>query len=127
MRRLAITLALALVPAIAGCKGKSKSEGGAFGGGSGRPVPIAAPERQRGSDACEDYLARVCACAKTKPDLLTTCENRSLPDALHMALAVDDDPAATRLNVLQAQAEARKIIARCIEESTKLPSMGCPP
>ena len=62
-----------------------------------------------------------------KPELAEQCElKHAKPEALALALGVDDDPASSRDSILRAQREARKIIARCIEEAAQLPVLGCP-
>lgn len=91
-----------------------------------RPKPIAAPERQRGGDACKMYVQALCACAAGKPALQDRCDReRALPEALDLALAVDDQPDAVREDIITAQAQARNIIASCVQKTAALPGDGC--
>jgi len=127
MRRgWALTLAVvaALVGVGAGCK---RGQQDAAPGSDQRPPPIAATERQMGTDACADYVARLCACAAKKPELAATCKlKHAKPEALALALAVADDPASLPDSVARAKVEVGKIVARCIEEAAQLPTLGCP-
>ena len=127
MRRLASALAVAIglaVTATAGCK-RGHDDAGA--GPGARPPAISATERQMGTDACGDYVARLCACAETKPALADTCKlKHAKPEALALALAVVDDPSSSADSVARAKAEVGKIVARCIEEAAQLPTLGCP-
>jgi hypothetical protein len=114
---------LALLLALGAC---SKDEGPPR---SARPEQIGATERQRGSDACTAYVERLCACSAKKPDdkdLADRCHLKHAKiEALDLALMVDDDPNASPQNVFQAQDQARKIIARCIDENVQLDA-ECP-
>ena len=114
----ALALLVGLVVA-AGCKGEEKTPGG-------RPKPISVAERERGKNACEAYVERLCTCAKAKPELAERCElKHAKPEALVLALEVDDSPEAAPREVAQAQDQARKIIAKCIEENAALDT-ECP-
>ena len=91
-----------------------------------RPPAVSAPERQRATDACADFVARLCACAARKPELADTCKlKRNKPEALALALMVADDPQSSADSVARAKMEVGKIVARCIEEATQLPQLGC--
>ena len=125
MKRLA---ALLLVAACS--KGADKP---APGSASARPQPMGEVERQRGDDACQAYVDRLCKCADAQPpgdkekDLEDRCQlKHGKLEALQMTLQVDDDPKATARDVFIAQDQARKIIARCIEENEAL-DQECPP
>lgn len=109
----------------------------AAGGGCGKrregdaaapTAPAVSPqERKLATDACGDYVAKLCACAAEKPALAETCKlKHAKPEALALALAVADDPASSADSVARARAEVGKIVARCIEEAAQLPAMGCP-
>jgi hypothetical protein len=114
----ALLLAAALL-AIGACKKEEASK---------RPAPISAAERKRGDDACNAYLKRLCACAEQKPALKDRCElKQAKPQALKMALSVDDDPSVSPVDVALAQESARAVIAKCIEENVQLDAEGCPP
>ena len=56
-----------------------------------RPEPISAAERKRGDDACNAYLARLCACAATRPEMASRCElKQAKKEAIEMLLRIDD-------------------------------------
>jgi hypothetical protein len=113
-------LLLAAALLLAACKSDEPA--------SSRPPPISPAERKRGDDACQAYLKRLCACAEQKPELKDRCElKHAKPEALKLALAVDDDPGAGPADVALAQESARQVIAKCIEENAQLDTEGCPP
>jgi hypothetical protein len=86
-----------------------------------------AGEVQRGRDACKTYADKVCACAETVASMQQPCAlARALPDAMEVSLGVATNPESARLDVLQAQDSARKIVKECIEATAKLPASGCP-
>lgn len=119
MTRVAI-LVVALV-ATAGCKKQEKT----------RSEPAAptmpAAEVQRSKDACAHYVERVCACAAQVPDLAKQCElSRALPDAVRIGLEVAASPDSKPDIVQQSYASVRKTAKECIEQTAKLPSLGCP-
>jgi hypothetical protein len=90
-----------------------------------RPAPIPATEVQRGQDACKAYLAKVCAC--TEAAAKQPCElAKALPDAIDVGLQISANPESTRRDVLQAQDSVRKTMKECIEQTAKLPALGCP-
>jgi len=125
-RRRAVPGALALAVAAALASG-CKSRKAAPDDHSGRPARLADVERKRGTDACTDYVARLCACAEQHPELQEDCYlARAQPEALALALQVDDDPETSIDTAMRTQAEARKIIAVCIAEAARLPQRGCP-
>ena len=116
MRAWLIALALA-----AGC---SKKEAPA-------PEPkapvMSAAEIQRSKDACADYVQKVCACADKVPAVKQQCAlARALPDAVQLSLQVAASPDSKRDDVLGAQASVRKTAKECIEETARLPTLGCP-
>ena len=92
-----------------------------------RESAVSPEQRKLGHDACNDYVARLCACADRKPELGEQCKlKRAKPEALALARAVADDPSSSADSVARARAEVGKIIARCIEEAAQLPALGCP-
>jgi hypothetical protein len=109
----------------AACKGKGEAPSG-----EQRPAPIGAPERQRGADACKSYLARACACAKAHPDnadIKKRCDlDVALPDAMNLALGIDDEPQSTPEDIFRAQGAVRKVISTCVEGANWLSTHGCP-
>lgn len=118
--RVAIVVALALV---AGCKrGGDKPA-------SQRPAPIPEAEVTVGKAACDDLVARVCACAAAKPDdaaLRERCElDRARPEALALALDTAARPDLATDAVLGAQRQIRTIIDKCVTAVAALPSLGC--
>ena len=109
--------ALILAVILAGCAKKTAEE---------PPVkPIPAEEVKRGEDACKAYVDQVCACAAKVPAAKDACDAaRAMPDALK--LQVEFAASDTNKNdVLAAQAGIRKLVKACIEETAKLPGLGC--
>lgn len=118
----ALALAIAALVAGAGCK-KRKDEPAP----AGRPPVIGEVELKRGHDACNAYVARVCACAKTVEAAKERCTlAKALPESLEVALEVAAHPETERKDVLQSADALRKTVARCIELTAKLPELGCP-
>lgn len=122
MRAAPMALAVALL--LAACKGKS----------AGPPPPIKVPpmpatEVKRGQAACDDLVAKLCACATAHPDrsdLADACQmKKAKPEALALALetATRDDVAPDV--ALRSQQAARTIIEKCIQEVAALPTRGC--
>jgi len=92
-----------------------------------QPPPIPAAELARGQDACKAYVAQVCGCAATVAAAQQPCElAKALPEAIEVARQVAVNPEAKRVDALQAADSIRKTIARCIEQTAKLPALGCP-
>jgi hypothetical protein len=96
---------------------------------SARPEQISVEERERGHDACQAYVDRLCACSKARPDdkdLADRCHIKHAKiEALDLALMVDDDPTASPQDVYNAQDQARKIMAKCFDENVAL-DKECP-
>jgi len=125
-RWLAAVAAVA-VAAVAACsKGKDQPAAGPE-----RPPPIPQVERQRSTDACHAYVKELCACAEAHPnrgDLKKRCDlDGSLPDALKLALGVDDVPKMSPDEIRRAHLSARKITSTCVEGVAQLPAIGCQP
>lgn len=122
MRALAIAAVAAL--AMAGCK-KSREEPAP----STRPPPLPEAEVTRGRAACDDLVARLCACAKEHPDnadLADRCHmKQAKPEALALAIEVTADPTSSDDTVARAQMTIRTIVEKCIEEIAALPTLGC--
>lgn len=117
-----MTRALAVLVLLTACQGR-KAEQPPLA--ADHPAAIPTAELKRGQDACQAYVAAICACAKTDPSLAHDCELAgALPDAMRLAIQVASSD-VSRLDVLQAQDSARKTIKNCIEETARLPSRGC--
>ena len=118
-------LLLALVMAGGACRKSEKAEK------APPPEPAVAPlsadEVKRSEDACRVYVERVCGCAATVPAATKQCElARALPDAVRIALEVSLSPDSKPDIVRQSQAGVRKTVKECIEQTAKLPALGCP-
>ncbi len=92
-----------------------------------QPAPaMSAEEIQRAKDACQSYVDQVCACATKVPAAKQQCDlARALPDAVRLGLEVAASPDSKKNDVLAAQGQIRKTVKECIEETAKLPSLGC--
>jgi hypothetical protein len=91
-------------------------------------VEVMSPaEIQRSEDACRAYVERVCACAATVPEAGKPCQlARALPDAVRIGLEVAASPDSKPDIVQQSYASVRKTVKECIEQTAKLPALGCP-
>jgi hypothetical protein len=93
------------------------------------PPPMNAPEAERGTQACAAYVERVCACAQAKPDDAELAEQCHMAPAktksLDMVLEVNGTTESADERV-KTERTARRIVASCIEEHSKLDSRGCP-
>ncbi len=118
MKALAI---VALLLAAGACKKKEAGQA---------PPPVEtmpAAEVQRAQDACAQYVERVCACAATVPAATKQCElARALPEAVRIGLEVAASPDSKPDIVQQSYASVRKTAKECIEQTAKLPALGCP-
>jgi hypothetical protein len=126
--RLAL-IAVAVLAATTGCKADKKSGDEGGGGAAARKDLMTPQEKQRGEDACNTYVKQLCECAAARPDdaaLKERCQlKQAKPEALALLLGVIEDPRSSEDSLLRAHVEARKLIARCIEETVQLPSLGC--
>jgi hypothetical protein len=125
--RLAL-IAVAVLAATTGCKADKKSGDEGGGGAAARKDLMTPQEKQRGEDACNTYVKQLCDCAAARPDdaeMKGRCERKSLPQALELVMGVIEDPNSSEDSLLRAHVEARKLIAKCIEETVQLPSLGC--
>ncbi len=87
--------------------------------------PLPAGEVQRDQDACTAYATKVCAC--TSPAAQQACPlAKALPDALKLALETSLNPQTDRDNAMRAQVNVRETAKECIEQTAKLPALGCP-
>lgn len=122
MKSLALVLALV---AVAGCKKKESAPK--------HQTPVAGMtdvEIKRGEDACKMYVEKTCACAEQKPDqaeLAKQCQlAKSLPEAMQIALSVAMNPDSKPDVAKQSYDSVRTTMGVCIQETAKLPSLGCP-
>lgn len=93
------------------------------------PPPLTEGERARGEQLCDTYERRVCACADAKgtDDLKNRCamapgRNEAIEAALRTEVGTDVSPT----DVVQAQDAARKVMASCVRDLSKLDQDGCP-
>ena len=121
MKSLAVALALV---AVMGCKAKEHKPKKQKPAASMTEVEI-----KRGEDACKTYVDKVCACAGQKPDqaeLAKQCQlAKSLPEAMQIALSVAVNPESKPDVVEQSYDSVKTTVSQCINETAKLPSLGC--
>jgi hypothetical protein len=87
---------------------------------------MSAEEIQRSRDACQTYVDQVCSCATKVPEAKQQCDlARALPDAVRLGLEVAASPDSKKNDVLAAQGQVRKTTKECIEQTAKLPALGC--
>ena len=87
---------------------------------------VSAEEAQRGRDACGEYVKRVCACSDTVPAVKQQCDlARAMPDAVRLGLEVAASPDSKPNDVIGAQKAMRQAVKECIEQTAKLPTLGC--
>lgn len=135
MRRAAIAAIAAIGAAwialgALACAGDDGPESPARGEGGARAAEegLSAQERERGREACERYVERVCACAEDDEAYEEECAlARARPEALEIALgAVDSRGDLDRRQRGAALAEARRVIQRCFEADAALDPAVCP-
>ena len=116
---LAVALAGGLAGGLAGCKKKAKAPPAAV-----RVPPMPEAEVTRGKAACDDLVAKLCACSAAQPgkaELAEACQmKKAKPEALALALET-----AVRDDVGRSQQAARTIIEKCVQEVAALPTLGC--
>jgi hypothetical protein len=117
VRRIALTALL-----LVACAKKEDAPAG-----DQKPAPqLSAAEVQRGQEACSAYLHKVCECAEKIPSLKGQCDlARALPEAVRLDAEVSASPDSKRNDVLGAEKAMRQSVKECIEETAKLPSLGC--
>jgi hypothetical protein len=120
MSRVAVLILLCLVP---GCREADRQAPARDDG----PPALSEREIERGRAACDQYRARVCACAEAEESLAGDCRlAESRIEGLAMQLRIlgaAGDLASTERRVVQA--EARKIILGCFEATAEL-GTRCP-
>lgn len=128
MRDAVRVAALALACALAAACSK-KAEKAAPPPPPDRPPVMTVEELTRNSDACKDYVAKVCACATAhpdKPDVAELCKtDAALPAALDVVSQLAGDSDTSKDDVRLAQSKARKIAKACMDGVAKLASLGC--
>jgi len=95
--------------------------------GADRIELVPAAEIARGKDACQAYVDRACACAKTVPAAADAC--KLAPGglaSLRTSIEVSQSPDSSRKDVIDVEHNIRKIVKSCVEETAKLPLLGCP-
>ena len=111
---------LAFVLAVVACSKKQEP----------LPAPVekmSAAETQRSQDACKAYVEQICTCATKLTGVAKQCElARALPEAIRIDLEVAASPDSKPDVVSQALAGVRKTAKECIEQTAKLPTLGCP-
>ncbi|HEY0255360.1 MAG TPA: hypothetical protein VGC41_27715 [Kofleriaceae bacterium] len=89
-----------------------------------KPVrPLPAVEVQRAQDACDAYVAKICACPSDKAK--GECKlAHAYPEALKLASDTAQNPTTERDSVARAEVNIRETAKQCIELAGKL--SGCP-
>lgn len=91
------------------------------------PPLIPADEIKRAVDACNGYVTRVCACAETVAAAKEACAlAKAIPEAIDVAKRLAANPKADQEDAVQAAGSVRKTVKACIENTAKLPELGCP-
>jgi hypothetical protein len=107
---------LAAIVLVAACS-KSSSE-------EAQQPAISDAEVQRSLDACNAYVAKLCAC--TAEPAKQECKLATLiPESIEVARSLAQNPKAEPADSAQAAASIRKTVKRCVEETVKLPELGC--
>lgn len=92
------------------------------------PAPVSESERERGQEACKEYVARVCACADKQPDNGDLRERCDLApgklSSLNMLLQVNRT-AENPQDRLTTGATIHRTIGSCISGQGELDSLGC--
>ena len=89
--------------------------------------PLSGEEIQRSQDACKTYVDKVCGCAAQVPAAKQQCDlAKALPEAVQIGIEVAANPDTKPQDVYGAQSSVRKAVKTCIEQTAKLPALGCP-
>jgi hypothetical protein len=93
------------------------------------PPPVSEPEATRGLAACQDYRAKVCACAEAKAgdaELRELCElSAAKQSGLEMVLQVNRTTASAAERLKTADT-VQRYVRSCIEGISDLAPRGCP-
>lgn len=121
-------LAAALVSAALAMAGGCREQPGDTAAAS-LPPPVPESEAARGLAACQDYIEKVCACARARPEDAELGELCALSGAklsgLQMVLQVNRTTRAHDERVKTADT-ARRYARSCIEGISDLGPRGCP-
>jgi hypothetical protein len=125
MRR-AIVIAALLVLGAAGCR--KEQERPAEGPPPG-PPPLSEAEARQVRDACDAYVAHVCACAAARPEDVALGEQcglaRAIPGALDVAIGAAQARQDSPVDAEGVRGNVGKIQKSCIEEGARLET-SCP-
>lgn len=113
--------------AVAACSSESTGGGGS-GSGAGPSTQAMSPQEiARSTDACGFYAKKVCACAQTVAAAVEPCKlSSALVDSVRVGTEVSRSPDSSERDASQANRAVRKTVAECIEQTAKLPTLGCP-
>lgn len=88
------------------------------------PPVMPAAEAHRAEEACKAYVDRICTCSS--PAAQRQCPlAKAMPAALKLALEVVVNPASPPEDAARAQVNVRETVKECIEQTAKLPTIGC--
>lgn len=88
------------------------------------PPAMPAAEVKRAGEACQAYADQVCGCAS--PAAKRQCPlATALPSAVKLALEIAMNPESPPRDAARAQVNVRETVKECIEQTAKLPSLGC--
>jgi hypothetical protein len=89
------------------------------------PLAISDAEVTRGLEACNAYVAKVCSCGADAAK--EACRlAKMLPDSIAVARSLAQNPKAELEDSRQAAGSIRATAKQCIEQTVKLPELGCP-
>jgi hypothetical protein len=85
---------------------------------------ISDAEVERSIEACNAYVAKLCACAADAAK--QECKLAKLiPESIGVARSLAQNPKAEPADAAQAAGSIRKTVKRCIDETVKLAELGC--
>ena len=87
---------------------------------------MSAGEVKRSREACQAYIDQACACAAKVPAAKAACDAaRAIPDSIRLALGVASNTESKPEDVRHAQRFVRDAVTECIQQTAKLPALGC--
>lgn len=123
MRLLVASVAIALL-ALACAKQEEKA---APAGDEPNLHAISVEEAARGVTACQTWVDRLCACAEADATHAAACdEARAIPRAFQLSVRTANAKSLEADVRARLQREARRIVARCIEQTAQLPCAAAP-